>query len=109
MLTHGNLVSNAEATLEVHKVHDGDVLLSWLPYSHIYARTVDHYLAILGGVLVTLAESPDTLILNLAETQPTWMTAVPRFYEKIWSHVEALPIEARSPACQDSIDHAMSS
>ncbi len=98
MLTHGNLVSNAEATLQVREVHSGDVLLSWLPYSHIYARTVDHYLAILGGVLVTLAESPDTLILNLAEIQPTWMTAVPRFYEKVWAHVEKLPVAARSAA-----------
>jgi long-chain acyl-CoA synthetase len=98
MLTHGNLVSNAEATLQVREVHSGDVLLSWLPYSHIYARTVDHYLAILGGVLVTLAESPDTLILNLAEIQPTWMTAVPRFYEKVWAHVEKLPDAARSAA-----------
>jgi len=35
-----------------------------------------------------LAESADTLIENLAELQPTQMTAVPRFYEKVLS---ALP------------------
>lgn len=96
MLTHGNLLSNAEATLEVHEVHGDDVLLSWLPYSHIYARTVDHYLAILGGVTVCLAESPETLVQNIAETQPTWLTAVPRFYEKVWTLVEALSPEARA-------------
>ncbi len=45
---------------------------------------------------VCLAESPDTLVLNLAETQPTWMTAVPRFYEKVWATVEALPAAARA-------------
>jgi long-chain acyl-CoA synthetase len=96
MLTHGNLISNAESTLSANPFQLDDVLLSWLPYSHIYARTVDHYVAILGGVTICLAESPETLVLNLAETRPTWMTAVPRFYEKVWAGVETLPPEARA-------------
>lgn len=95
MLTHGNLLSNAEATYRNNPLLADDLLLSWLPYSHIYARTVDHYLSILGGVTVCLAESPETLVINLAETQPTWLTAVPRFYEKVWSLVESLPPDAR--------------
>jgi long-chain acyl-CoA synthetase len=95
MLTHGNLVSNAESTLQVAKVDSDDVVLSWLPYSHIYARTVDHYLSTLAGLTLCLAESVDTLIINLAEICPTWMNAVPRFYEKVWSSVEHLPAEAR--------------
>ena len=100
MLTHGKLLSNAEATFESTAFTPGDILLSWLPYSHIYARTVDHYLTVLAGATVCLAESPDTLVLNLAETQPTWMTAVPRFYEKTWASVEALPADARASALQ---------
>jgi long-chain acyl-CoA synthetase len=36
--------------------------------------------------------------MNLAETQPTWMTSVPRFYEKVWGHVEQLPAEQRKIA-----------
>ncbi len=96
MLTHGNLVSNAEAVMAISPVTHEDVVLSWLPYSHIYARTVDHYLTTLGGATVVLAESIETLILNLAETRPTWMTAVPRFYEKIWARVEHLSPEQRA-------------
>ena len=96
MLTHGNLLSNTEATFESTAFTPGDVLLSWLPYSHIYARTVDHYLTVLAGATVCLAESPETLVLNLAETEPTWMTAVPRFYEKVWASVESLPPDARA-------------
>src|SRR6185437_7376264 len=53
-----------------------------------------------GGVTVCLAESPDTLVQNIAETQPTWMTAVPRFYEKVWASVEALPPDVRSATLQ---------
>lgn len=96
MLTHGNLLSNASATLCVSDLTHSDVLLSWLPYSHIYARTVDHYMTTLAGAVVALADSVDTLITNLAEIQPTRMTSVPRFYEKVWSGVEALAPTARA-------------
>lgn len=96
MLTHGNLLSNAEATLASTVITSDDVLLSWLPYSHIYARTVDHYLSILAGATVCLAESPESLVANLAVTQPTWMTSIPRFYEKVWTSVEYLRPEIRS-------------
>jgi long-chain acyl-CoA synthetase len=98
MLTHGNLLSNAEAMLAISGLRDDDVLLSWLPYSHIYARTVDHYLIILAGGTSCLAESVDTIVQNLAETRPTWMTAVPRFYEKIWAGVAHLDPDARGSA-----------
>lgn len=98
MLTHGNLISNAEATYANNPLLPDDQLLSWLPYSHIYARTVDHYLAILAGVTAAIADSPETLVLNIAEIQPTWMTAVPRFYEKVWASVESLPQPTRDAA-----------
>jgi long-chain acyl-CoA synthetase len=95
MLTHDNLLSNAVATLQVADVVPGDVQLSWLPYSHIYARTVDHYLTNWAGSVLALADSVDTLLLNLAEIQPSWMNAVPRFYEKVWAAVEPLAPEER--------------
>ena len=98
MLAHGNLLSNAAAVCDASGFNHGDYLLSWLPYSHIYARTVDHYLTTIAGSTVCLAESVDTLIQNLRETQPTWMTAVPRFYEKVWTSVEHLPPGDRAAA-----------
>jgi long-chain acyl-CoA synthetase len=95
MLTHGNLLANAEGMLQVASLAPDDVLLSWLPYSHIYARTCDHYATMMCGSTVALAENQETLLRNLAETQPTWMTSVPRFYEKIWAMVGPLPLEVR--------------
>src|SRR5262249_47292938 len=87
MLTHGNLLSNSLATLENQSYPTGSVVLNWLPYSHIYARTVDHYTPLLGGVTVALAVSVDTLVENLAEVHPTHFASVPRFYEKVLSAV----------------------
>ncbi len=96
MLTHGNLLSNAQSTFETGDIQNGDMPLSWLPYSHIYARTVDHYLTTVAGNSMALAESVDTLILNLAEIHPMSMNSVPRFYEKVWNTVESLAPEPRA-------------
>jgi long-chain acyl-CoA synthetase len=89
MLTHRNLLSNAVACFEVADTGLHDVLLSWLPYSHIYGRLCDHYSSLVSGAVVCLAESQETLVLNLAETQPTRVSSVPRFYEKVYAVVAA--------------------
>jgi long-chain acyl-CoA synthetase len=98
MLTHGNLLCNAKSTCDISFVSMDDVLMSWLPYSHIYARTVDHYLTSIGGLTVVLAESVDTLMDNIKQVQPTWLTAVPRVYEKVWNAVGTLDQETRASA-----------
>ncbi len=87
MLTHGNLLTNAWAMNGASPRAEGSVVLCWLPFSHIYARTVDHYLSIVGAVPLCLAESADTLVQNLAEIQPTHLSSVPRFYEKVLAAV----------------------
>ncbi len=87
MLTHGNLLSNAIGTGAASEVGAEDVLLSWLPYSHIYARTVDHYMGLYLAMTLCLAESQEALVLNLAEVRPTRLTSVPRFYEKVYAAV----------------------
>ncbi len=97
MLTHGNLVSNAVAMDQAStpRPHDA-VLFNWLPFSHIYARTVDHYLSLVTGVPLALAESADTVLLNLAEVQPTHMSSVPRLYEKLLGGLATLEPAHRS-------------
>jgi long-chain acyl-CoA synthetase len=96
MLTHGNLLSNVQAMMQVAFLEPDDILLSWLPYSHIYARLTDNYLASAAGITVALARNIDSLLDDLDTIQPTWLTAVPRFYEKLWNAVEALDTDARN-------------
>jgi long-chain acyl-CoA synthetase len=98
MLTHGNLLSNVHAALEVSLMRPDDIALTWLPFSHIYARTVDHYKAIAAGTSLALAESADTVVANLDEVQPTHFNAVPRFYEKLLTAV-ASPDQAKTARC----------
>jgi long-chain acyl-CoA synthetase len=96
MLTHGNLLHNCESVYKVSSITGYDHFLSWLPYSHIYARVIDHFLGIRAGAIMYLAESVDTLVRNIVETQPTAMSAVPRFYEKVWAMLEQLPEDQRN-------------
>jgi long-chain acyl-CoA synthetase len=87
MLTHANILSNVAACLEVEQLEPDDVNLCWLPLSHIYARTIDHYERLFGGTMICLAESAETVVANLAEVQPTHLSCVPRFYEKVLAAV----------------------
>jgi long-chain acyl-CoA synthetase len=89
MLTHGNLLSNACACDEASPRGPDALLLSWLPLSHIYARTVDHYLSLVAGVTLCLSESAETVVADLAEVRPTHLSCVPRFHEKLLAAVAA--------------------
>lgn len=105
MLSHGNLLQNAESTGKISYVNVNDQLMSWLPYSHIYARTVDHYLTTTAGLTVVLAESVETLLDNIKTVQPNWLTSVPRVYEKVWHSVATLAPDERRDALWSVFGH----
>ncbi len=101
MLTHRNLLSNAQAVAGISSFGLHSVFLGWLPFSHIYARTVDIYLTVVVGATLCLADSPETVIADLALFQPTNMSGVPRFYEKVLASLQTgnpadLPVRLRS-------------
>ncbi len=101
MLSHGNLLSNSAAAQDVFQFGCAEVMLSWLPYSHVFARCVDHYATTRMGTTLALAESPLTLLENLREIQPMGFTSVPRPLEKVWAQLRALPAPARAAAARD--------
>ncbi len=96
MLSHGNLLSNAEMCGVLLETGPVEVQLSWLPFSHIYARTCDHYATALVGATLCLAESMDTIIADFQAVGATRMNSVPRFYDKVWASVEHLTPEDRA-------------
>lgn len=100
MLTHKNLLSDTEATYEVMKkeLGDNEIMLSFLPLSHSFARTADYYVPIFHARgLQVLAESLDKLSENLMEIKPTMFVSVPRVFEKVYGKVIA-QVEADKPA-----------
>jgi long-chain acyl-CoA synthetase len=87
MLSHRNLTSNTLATVEAFEMTADDVRLTWLPLSHIFARTCDLYAWIATGTQLALAESRDTVLANCAEVRPTLINGVPYFFDKVRRHL----------------------
>ncbi len=86
ILTHRNIVFDAVSASKIIAPTPLDTALSFLPLSHIFERTVV-YLAIHCGVTVCFAESVEAVATNLLEVRPTLMTAVPRFFEKVYERI----------------------
>ncbi len=86
-LSHGNLTSNIQHSLDGFDVHPGQISISFLPLSHVTARHADIALLHRG---VTLAYCPfiEQLPQVLMEVRPAIFVAVPRVYEKIYSQVQ---------------------
>ena len=72
------------------------VWFNWLPYSHIFARLVDHYSTTRSGMTVALAQCPTTVADDLKEIEPSYFSSVPRLLEKVWSHLASFPPEERA-------------
>ena len=96
MLTHRNIVSNAEAVIPVFALVPDDVALTFLPLSHSFERTVV-YAYLLSGLTIVFAENLDTIARDLRATAPTLMTVVPRVCEKLQARVLATVAEASAP------------
>jgi long-chain acyl-CoA synthetase len=86
ILTHANIVSNIQSTAEVYPLGPSDVLISFLPLSHVFERMVEFF-CFWKGVTIAYAESLEALPQNLQEVRPTVMAVVPRVLEKIQGRV----------------------
>lgn len=90
VLTHSAMSS---VMTDVEKVMRGlvtedEILLSFLPMSHIFGKwesMTPYYL----GWTNAYAESIDSLVSNLGEVRPTLWVAVPRIFEKVYARIMA--------------------
>ena len=89
MLSHGGILSNCEGAQEILNslVKDSEpVFLTWLPLSHSYEHAVQ-FVQITLGAKIYYAESLEKLLSNMSVAKPTIMTAVPRFYQNLYSKI----------------------
>jgi len=89
MLSHGGILSNCEGAQEIlnQLVQDSEpTFLTWLPLSHSYEHAVQ-FVQISLGAKIYYAESLEKLLSNMSVAKPTIMTAVPRFYQNLYSKI----------------------
>ena len=87
MLTHANFIFNLQACKSLIDVSDADVLLSFLPLSHVFERLGGHYVPLFSGAKIAYAESTFTVAQNMGEVSPTVMLSVPRLYETMHDRI----------------------
>ena len=89
VLSHGGILSNCEGAVALLKplIEKKDpIFLTWLPLSHSYEHTVQ-FIQIVVEAKVYYAESLEKLIPNMGLAKPTIMTAVPRFYQNLFTKI----------------------
>jgi long-chain acyl-CoA synthetase len=86
MLSHGNFISNIMSLDAIVPFVDTDIVLSFLPLSHVLERTAA-FLSLYNGSSIAYAESVESVAENLVEVRPTIMVSVPRLFEKIYQKV----------------------
>jgi long-chain acyl-CoA synthetase len=89
VLSHGGILSNCEGAVELLEPlikKKNPIFLTWLPLSHSYEHTIQ-FIQIIVGAKVFYAESLEKLISNMEIAKPTIMTAVPRFYQNLFTKI----------------------
>ena len=93
MLTHANLIGEANSVLTVIKVGPEDALLGILPMFHVLAQMANLFLPLFNGVRVVYLETLNTteLLRALQERNITAFCVVPQFFylihEKIFKEL----------------------
>jgi long-chain acyl-CoA synthetase len=87
MLSHNNLASTANNGQALFKLTPNDVLLSYLPLSHIAEQMFTIHTAATVGYGIYFAESLTQLPDNLREVQPTIFFGVPGVWERFRNRV----------------------
>jgi long-chain acyl-CoA synthetase len=87
MLSHANLLANAQAVLAAVAGYREDLYLSFLPLSHAFERTVGYYVPMMAGSTVAYARSVQRLPEDLAAVRPTVLVSVPRIYERAYARI----------------------
>lgn len=102
MLSHLNILSDCESLLKQIGIDDPHTLelLSFLPLSHMYERTIGYYVPMMAGAKVTYARSVQQLADDFQTVKPSMIVTVPRiferFYDKMQQKLSKQSIVARS-------------
>ncbi|MBL93177.1 MAG: AMP-dependent synthetase [Myxococcales bacterium] len=86
MITHDNMVYEAEAIYKVGLIGQDDNQLLFLPLAHIFAKVLE-VTWLKAAHVMSFAEAIDKVVENMAEVRPTFMASVPRIFEKVHAKV----------------------
>lgn len=87
MLSHHNILFDAEAALKTLEIPSDQLFLSFLPLSHMFERTVGYYIPMMCGGVVAYSRSIQGLADDMINLKPNILIAVPRIFERIYDKI----------------------
>ncbi len=106
ILTCGQYHAAFEANNKCVPVDDKDRVLNFLPFTHIFEKGWK-ILCLTKGATLIVNTYPLEVQQSMRETHPTCMSAVPRFWEKVYMGVQE-QIEKASAAKRKLFQHSLS-
>lgn len=104
-LTYGQYASALVANDRCVPVTEKDRVINFLPFTHVFERGWS-YLCLSEGAELIINTDPREIQESMKETHPTCMSAVPRFWEKVYQAVKD-KIDRSSPMQQKVFRHAL--
>lgn len=105
MLSYGQYDAALRANDKSVPVGENDRVIDFLPFTHIFERGWA-YLALTEGAQLIINTYPREIQQSMRETHPTSMSAVPRFWEKVYIAVKEKMDEA-NPMQRKLFNHAL--
>ena len=87
MLSYGQYRAALRANARCVDITENDRVIDFLPFTHIFERGWA-YLALSVGAQLIINTYPKEIQQSMRETHPTSMSAVPRFWEKVYIAVQ---------------------
>jgi len=95
ILTHHNIMEELKILHVMGEMDENDIMLFFLPLSHVGERIPGHFMRIYKGVPAAFVEDITRVLDDIREIRPTIFGSVPRIFEKayakILSEVEQAP------------------
>jgi long-chain acyl-CoA synthetase len=86
-LTYRMYAAAIPANDKVMDLSDKDVIMCFLPFTHVFERAWSYW-CLSRGCQLAINLRPQDILMTLREVHPTCMAAVPRFWEKVYSGVQ---------------------
>ena len=87
VLTYRMYGAAIPANNKVLTLTDKDVVLNFLPFTHVFERAWSYWCLSVGAQLA-VNQKPQDVLQSLQEVHPTCMCSVPRFWEKVYAGVQ---------------------
>lgn len=98
VLTHEQIMSEITEAFPMCGAREDDTTLTFLPFAHVLGR-IEIWAHAYIGYTMGYAQSIDTIRKDLLTVRPTFMMAVPRIFEKIyssiWAQLEMSPVSRK--------------